>query len=103
MGWTLKHSQNAVAAKARKRIAGPDFSNESRRKIRMPRGRVRFTLTIEDHQIGAVVVVADVKVNRHAVATVTAAQKRKAQHPRTLDPRSQKMPWISAGHPAGYN
>ena len=43
-----------LAAKAReaKRVAEPDFSNESRRKIRMPRGRVRFTLTLEDHQIG---------------------------------------------------
>ena len=52
MKWTKKHSLNAVAAKARKRMAGPDFGNESRRKIRMPRGRVRFTLTLEDHLIG---------------------------------------------------
>ena len=52
MQWTKRHSQNAIAAKARKRMAEPDFSNETRRKIRMPRGRVRFTLTLEDHQIG---------------------------------------------------
>ena len=52
MGWTLKHSQNAVAAKARKRMAEPDYSREPHRKVRMPRGRVRFTLTLEDHEIG---------------------------------------------------
>jgi hypothetical protein len=29
----------------------PDFSNETRRKIRRPRGRVRFTLVLEDHKL----------------------------------------------------
>jgi hypothetical protein len=52
MRWTKRHSVNAVAAKARKRMAEPDFSNEPRRKVRVPRGRIRFTLTLEDHQIG---------------------------------------------------
>jgi len=33
-------------------MAGPDLSNEPRRKIRIPRGRVRFTLILEDHHIG---------------------------------------------------
>jgi hypothetical protein len=33
-------------------MAEPDFSGELNRKIRMPRGKVRFTLTLEDHQIG---------------------------------------------------
>lgn len=51
MGWTLKHSANAVAAKARKRMAEPHFSDESRRKIRVPRGRIRFTLVLEDHRL----------------------------------------------------
>jgi hypothetical protein len=44
--------RKAVLAREKIRMAEPDFSNESRRKIRMPRGRVRFTLTLEDHQIG---------------------------------------------------
>jgi hypothetical protein len=42
----------AVQAREKIRMAEPDFSGETRRKIRAPRGRVRFTLTLEDHQIG---------------------------------------------------
>jgi hypothetical protein len=50
--YTDKDRELAVAARARIRMSEPDFSNENRRKIRMPRGRVRFSLTLEDHQIG---------------------------------------------------
>ena len=50
--YTDRDRQLATEARARIRMSEPDFSNETRRKIRMPRGRVRFTLTLEDHEIG---------------------------------------------------
>lgn len=52
MTWTKRHSANAVAAKARKRMAEPVFTNEPRRKIRMPRSLARFRITIRDEKIG---------------------------------------------------
>jgi len=42
----------ATKAREEKRMAEPDFSNDYRRKIKAPRGRVRFTLILEDHKIG---------------------------------------------------
>jgi hypothetical protein len=50
--YTDRDRQLATHARARIRISAPDFSSASRRKVRMPRGRIRFTLTLEDHQIG---------------------------------------------------
>ena len=52
MRWTQKHSRNAVAARARRRMTPPDFSAEARRKIRLPRARARFQLQIRDLKIG---------------------------------------------------
>ena len=52
MKWTKRHSQNAVAAKARKRMASLEW-NEPRSKVRLPRrSRARFTVQIRDHLVG---------------------------------------------------
>lgn len=52
MKWTKRHSQNAVAAKARKRM-NPDILVESYRRVRIPRrSRARFTIQIRDHKVG---------------------------------------------------
>lgn len=53
MKWTKRHSQNAVVAKARKRMA-PDLATEERPgRCRIPRrSRARFTLQIRDHAVG---------------------------------------------------
>lgn len=54
MRWTKRHSQNAVAAKARKRMDRATAPTETgpRRKVAMPRSNARFQLTIRDWQIG---------------------------------------------------
>jgi hypothetical protein len=52
MKWTQQHSENAVAAKRRKRMAKPDLSSERVRKIRTPRSKARFQITIRDLKIG---------------------------------------------------
>jgi len=54
MRWTKRHSRNAVLAKARLRVeqAESEPATEPRRKVSIPRSKVRFTLTFEDHRIG---------------------------------------------------
>ena len=53
MNWTKQHSKNAVAAKARKRMAQDTGTDEKVRRVRMPRGgRARFTLQIRDNKTG---------------------------------------------------
>jgi hypothetical protein len=42
----------ATAAREAKRLAEPYFSDEPRRKIRIPRSRTRFRITIRDEKIG---------------------------------------------------
>lgn len=49
--YTDKDRQLATLARARIRMTEPDFSNEPCRKICRPRGRVRFTLVLEDHKL----------------------------------------------------
>jgi hypothetical protein len=51
MPCTTKHSRNAVAAKARNRMA-PSLRAERRRRVRIPRWRKRFTVQVRDHKIG---------------------------------------------------
>jgi hypothetical protein len=52
MKWTQRHSQNAVAAKARKRMQEPTF--ESERRLRMPRIRTKakWRIQIRDEEHG---------------------------------------------------
>ena len=54
MRWTKRHSQNAVAAKARKRVERATAQIEAgpSRKVAMPRSKARFQLTIRDWKIG---------------------------------------------------
>ncbi len=53
MTWTKLHSQNAVAARARKRIMPTTVSEERPSRCRVPRrSRARFTIQIRDHAIG---------------------------------------------------
>lgn len=54
MRWTKAHSQNAVTAKERLRIARAlaPLKEERSNRVRVPTARVRFTLTIEDAKIG---------------------------------------------------
>ena len=55
MKWTKQHSQNAVAARTRKRVeqAEADPAKEPRRRIPVPRkSRARFTIQIRDHAVG---------------------------------------------------
>jgi hypothetical protein len=52
MKWTKRHSQNAIAAKARKRMA-PTLADEPTVRCRVPRrSRARFTIQIRDHAVG---------------------------------------------------
>lgn len=52
MKWSQQRSRNYVAAKARKRMAGAEWS-EPLGKCRVPRKtRARFTIQIRDNQIG---------------------------------------------------
>jgi hypothetical protein len=52
MKWTKRHSQNAVAARARKRMEPLEIV-EARRRVPIPRkSRARFTLQIRDHKVG---------------------------------------------------
>ena len=44
--------KKAVAVRERKRMVELDFSDEPPRKVRIPRGKVRFRLTIRDEKIG---------------------------------------------------
>lgn len=55
MNWTKQHSQNAVAAKARRRMNPPGEIEEQARHYKVPvprRRRARFTLQIRDHLHG---------------------------------------------------
>lgn len=53
MYFTAAYSKNAVAKKARLRIERAEAVPKiERRKIRVPRSRARFTITVQDHQIG---------------------------------------------------
>jgi len=52
MKWTKRHSQNAVAARARKRLT-PLEADEPARRVPVPRRkRARFTIQIRDHAVG---------------------------------------------------
>ena len=55
MNWTKAHSKNAVAAKARRRLANasaPEILPAASR-VYVPRhARARFTLQIRDHEVG---------------------------------------------------
>ena len=66
MKWTKKHSLNAVAAKARKRMAGPDFGNESRRKIRMAVAGLEVTELFEGTGDGVAEVYDEMRQAMHA-------------------------------------
>lgn len=52
--WTKKHSRNAVAARARRRIERGEAATEAQRprNVRRPRGRARFWISIRDRKIG---------------------------------------------------
>jgi hypothetical protein len=52
MKWTKAHSRNAVAAKARKRMADLVIESESGALFRPPRSHARFRLQIRDLKIG---------------------------------------------------
>jgi len=54
MKWTKAHSHNAVAAKARRRLAEPEPEwTDPHRRVAVPRkGRARFTIQIRDHAVG---------------------------------------------------
>lgn len=54
MKWTKRHSQNAVAAKARKRMAAGEalFAETAQRVPGQRRTRARFTIQIRDNKNG---------------------------------------------------
>jgi len=53
MKWTKQHSRNAVAARARKRMADEPAPDQWSGRVRVPRrSRARFTLQIRDHSVG---------------------------------------------------
>lgn len=56
MKWTKQHSQNAVAARARKRLESFNVESSTfnvQRSVPRPRrSRARFTLQIRDHAVG---------------------------------------------------
>jgi hypothetical protein len=54
MAWKKKHSRNAVAAKARRRLARSEATptDANRRKLRRPRSRARFRISIRDLLVG---------------------------------------------------
>lgn len=53
MRWTKRHSQNAVAAKARRRMALIEWREETAGRAPVPRKRrARFTIQIRDHAVG---------------------------------------------------
>lgn len=52
MKWTQEHSQNAVAAKARRRLAVPDIKVERGGKVFKPRVRAKWRVQIRDLERG---------------------------------------------------
>jgi ribosomal protein L18 len=52
MRWTKRHSQNAVAAKARKRMAQPEIRREVQARIRVRRSRAKWMIQIRDLEHG---------------------------------------------------
>lgn len=52
MRWTKSHSDNAVAAKARKRLAESDWKLEVRRKDLLRRSKAKWRLQIRDLEHG---------------------------------------------------
>jgi hypothetical protein len=52
MKWTVKHSRNAVAAKARKRMTEPDFKAEVQHRERCRRAKAKWRLQIRDLEHG---------------------------------------------------
>lgn len=52
MKWTLEHSRRAVAAKARKRMAEPDWKKEVRGKVLIHRAKAKWRLQILDVEHG---------------------------------------------------
>lgn len=52
MKWTKRHSANAVVAKARKRMAEPDWKLEARKKVLLRRAKAKWRLQIRDLEHG---------------------------------------------------
>jgi len=52
MKWTVNHSRNAVAAKARKRMTEPDFKIEVQHRERCRRAKAKWRLQIRDLEHG---------------------------------------------------
>jgi hypothetical protein len=54
MKWTKRHSENAVAAKARRHMADPEATPppEPRRYVPRPRGRAKWRLQLRDLEHG---------------------------------------------------
>ncbi len=52
MHWTKKHSRNAVAAKARTRMAEPDWKLEVRKKDLFLRAKAKWRIQIRDLERG---------------------------------------------------
>ena len=52
MIWTKRHSQNAVAAKARKRMAQRDPEKPPPVKVRVRRLKAKWTLSVRDEEHG---------------------------------------------------
>ncbi len=52
MKWTKQHSRNAVAAKARNRMAEPDWKLEVRKKLLIRRAKAKWRIQIRDLEHG---------------------------------------------------
>jgi len=52
MTWTKRHSQNAVAARRRRRLAAPAPPAEPARRVFRPRGRAKWRLQVRDLEHG---------------------------------------------------
>jgi hypothetical protein len=52
MSWTKQHSQNAVAAKARRRMSPPPSAPEPRRYVPRPRPKAKWRLQLRDLEHG---------------------------------------------------
>jgi hypothetical protein len=50
--WWQNHYAKLRAAKERKRLADPDFSQETNPLVPIPRPKARFRILIEDQQVG---------------------------------------------------
>ncbi len=52
MKWTKEHSRNSVAAKARKRMAEPDWKEKVRTKVLVRRAKAKWRLQVRDLEHG---------------------------------------------------